>query len=82
MNDGMSDEPKKRRYRLLKSLEIASLALAFAVVNAIFFVPVLIWGKGPAPAILVPTEIALSLISAVGLLTVSSKFRKAADRQR
>lgn len=79
----MSDEPKNKcRYRLFKSLEIASLALSFVVVNAIFFVPVLIWGKGAAPAMAVPIEIVLSLISLVWLVRISYRFRKGADRLR
>jgi hypothetical protein len=78
----MSDEPGNRSYRLFKSLEIASLALAFVAVNAFFFVPVLIWGNGPSPAWGLPTEIVLSLISFVWLVKLSYRFRRAADRQR
>jgi putative Mn2+ efflux pump MntP len=81
-NRGMGDEKKKRRYRVLKSLAIASVALAWVVVNAIFFVPVLIWGNTSSSGMLVPAQIALALISAVGLLMVYSKLNKAAERQR
>jgi hypothetical protein len=56
--------------------------LSFVVVNAIFFVPVLIWGKGAAPAMAVPIEIVLSLISLVWLVRISYRFRKGADRLR
>lgn len=82
MSKPRTNKPDGRKYAVLKSLAIACALLTGVVPTAIFFVPVLIWGTGPAPPMAVPAEIVLALVAGCGFLTIASRLGRAADRRR
>lgn len=79
----MTVKPDNRRYIVLKSLAIIFAGLTWAAPVAVFFIPILIWGKdGRSSPLAVPAEMVLALLFGVGFLKIAFALGKAADRQR